>query len=99
MALIRVTANEIKAKASGLRDLNNQFKTQVTNLENYEQSLASMWEGQAKDAFHNAFNNDKAQMDNFNKLIEQYCQTMEQIAAKYEQVEAQNMNTAQTRNY
>ena len=65
MALIRVTANEIKAKASGLRDLNNQFKTQVTNLENYEQSLASMWEGQAKDAFHNAFNNDKAQMDNF----------------------------------
>lgn len=99
MALIQVSAAELKAKAGELRNLNSQFKTQVGNLESQEQTLISMWEGEARDAFNTAFNNDKMQMDNFYNLIEQYCAALEAIAAKYELAEAQNVSTAASRTY
>lgn len=99
MGLIQVSAAELKAKAGELRNLNSQFKTQVGNLESQEQTLVGMWEGEARDAFNNAFNNDKAQMDNFYNLIEQYCVALENIAAKYDMAEAQNVSTAATRTY
>lgn len=99
MALIQVTAAELKAKANELRSCNGQFKSQVGNLESQEAALASMWEGEAKNAFHNAFNNDKTQMDAFYDLIEKYCQALEIIAQKYEQAEARNTEVASTRSY
>lgn len=99
MALIQVTAAELRAKAGDLRNQNAQFKTQTTNLESQEQVLGSMWEGEAKMAFHTAFANDKTQMDNFYNLIEQYCQALENIATKYEIAECQNVQTASSRTY
>lgn len=99
MAAFRVTSSELKAKANELRDLNGQFKTQVGNLESQEGSLASMWEGEARNAFDQAFKNDKTQMDNFYNLIEQYCVALENIAAKYDMAESRNVSTAQTRSY
>lgn len=99
MGLIQVSAAELKAKAVELRNLNAQFKTQVGNLESQEQTLVGMWEGEARDAFNTAFNNDKVQMDNFYNLIEQYCVALENIAAKYQMAEAQNVSTAAARTY
>lgn len=99
MALIQVSAAELKAKAAELRNLNGQFKSQVGNLESQEQNLISMWEGEARDAFNTAFNNDKVQMDNFHNLIEQYCVALENIAVQYERAEAQNVSTAAARTY
>ena len=99
MAAFQVTSSELKAKAGELRDLNSQFKTQVGNLETQEGSLVTMWEGEARNAFETAFKNDKSQMDNFYNLIEQYCVALENIAAKYDMAEAQNVSTAQARTY
>ena len=99
MAAFQVTSSELKAKANELRDLNAQFKTQAGNLETQEGSLVSMWEGEARNAFDTAFKNDKAQMDNFYNLIEQYCVALENIAAKYDLAESQNVSTASTRSY
>lgn len=99
MALIRVTAAQLKAKAEELTGLNNNLKTNVSELEACEQNLAGMWEGQAKDAFHQAFSNDKIQMTNFSTLIEKYVYTLLTIAAKYEQAENINTETAATRKY
>ena len=99
MALIRVTAAQLRAKADELTGLNNNLKTSVSELEAYEQNLAGMWEGQAKDAFHNAFTRDKIQMTNFSTLIEKYVYTLQAIAAKYEQAENLNTETASTRSY
>ena len=58
-----------------------------------------MWEGEANDAFHNAFTRDKVQMDNFYNAIQQYAAVLDNIAAKYEAAEATNTNTATTRTY
>lgn len=99
MAAFQVTSRELKAKANELRDLDAQFKSQVGNLESQEGSLISMWEGEARDTFDMAFKNDKAQMDNFHNLIQQYCAALENIASKYDLAEARNVSTAQTRNY
>lgn len=99
MALMRVTAAQLKAKAEELTNLNNSLKTNVSELESCEQNLASMWEGQAKDAFHQAFSNDKIQMTNFSTLIEKYVATLLTIATKYEQTERINTETAATRKY
>lgn len=99
MAAFMVTAGQLKAKAGELRDLNAQFKSQVGNLESQESSLVSMWEGEAKNAFHTAFQNDKTQFDNFYNLIEQYCASLENIASRYDMAEARNVSTAQTRSY
>lgn len=99
MALIRVTASELKTKASELKDLNGRFKSQVGSLESQEQTLVSMWEGEARDAFNTAFNSDKTQMNNFYNLINQYCSALELIAAKYDMAEMQNVSTASTRKY
>ena len=97
--MIRVTSTQLKAQADALRQTNQNFKNQVSNLENTELQLKSMWEGEANDAFHNAFTRDKVQMDNFFNAIQQYAAVLESIAAKYEQAEATNTNTATTRNY
>ena len=49
MGLIRVSATELKAKAEELTSLNNNLKTNVSELETSEQNLASMWDGEAKE--------------------------------------------------
>lgn len=99
MAEIRVTAAEVRKKAEELRSLNSNFQQKVESLVNSEQSLGAMWEGEAKDAFHAAFNNDKTQMDNFHTAIEQYAAALDRIAAEYEKREAQNANIASQRTY
>jgi WXG100 family type VII secretion target len=99
MGLIRVSATELKAKAQELASLNSNYKTNTSDLEASEQNLMTMWDGEAKDAFHQAFTRDKIQMDNFSTLIDKYVATLQTIAAKYEQAESTNVNTATTRTY
>lgn len=99
MGEIRVSATELKARANELTSLNTSLKTNVGELETCEQNLVSMWDGEAKEAFHQAFSNDKIQMTNFSTLIEKYVASLLTIAAKYEQAENVNLNTASTRNY
>lgn len=99
MALIRVTSAQLQSGAQELANLNSQFKSAVQQLENTEQALAGMWEGDAKEAFHRAFNSDKIQMDNFYNAIEVYITRLQNAAAKYQQAEALNVDTANTRTY
>lgn len=99
MAQIRVTMSQLKAQAEQLEALNEQFKSQVNELETTEQQLGTMWEGEAKDAFHNAFASDKVQMDNFYNAIKAYVQVLLADAAKYSQAEAASYQMASERTY
>ena len=99
MATFRVTTNDLKSRAEELRALNAQFKNEVANMEALEGSLSGMWEGEAKETFHNAFTSDKVQMDNFYNAIEMYANVLTNIATRYEQAESVNTDTATTRNY
>ena len=97
MSQFRVTASELRSKSEELTNLNTSFKNAVENLVNSEGSLNTMWEGEAKDAFHNAFTGDKAKMDQFAALIEKYVTTLQTIATKYETTERQNTSIASQR--
>ncbi len=97
--MIRVSASELIAKANELKNLNSQFKGAISELETAEETLRTMWEGEANDAFHTAFTNDKIQMTNFYNAIEVYIYRLLEIAAKYQQAEATNTDIASTRTY
>ena len=99
MSAFQVTARELSKKATELQQLNAKFKTEVTELETTENSLKSMWEGQANNAFHTAFGNDKGQMVKFHNAIEKYCEAMVTIATKYQTAENANADTASKRTY
>ena len=87
MAVIRVTAARLRSVADSLQEMNAQFRSRKQELTEKEQALASMWEGQAKEAFHQAFIRDEQQMEAFYTLIARYVQTLLEIAARYEQAE------------
>lgn len=94
-----VSVNDLKVKVDTLRQLNAQFKSKVGEMESTEASLNGMWEGEAKEAFHNAFTSDKTQMNNFYNAVEVYAQRLESIVARYAQAEAANVEIASERTY
>lgn len=99
MAEIRVTAAQLRQKAQTLIQLSNSLNTQISVLQQSEASVSSMWEGEAKNAFHNAFIHDKQEMTEFKQAIDKYAQALLQIAQSYERAEQQNTQTATTRTY
>lgn len=99
MSLINVAPQELISRANQLEELNQQFLSAVRQLETLEGTLNGMWDGEANDTFHNAFNSDKIQMTNFYNAIQQYVQKLKEIAARYQQAEAMNTDTARVRNY
>ncbi|RKJ02700.1 WXG100 family type VII secretion target [bacterium D16-54] len=99
MALIRVTASQVRNSAESLRGLNQQFNSQVQNLQAAEESLNGMWDGQANDAFHAAFLSDKEYMTQFYNLINKYCEALDSIATEYENAENINLDTATRRSF
>ena len=99
MSYFEVTAAQLRNRAEELRGLNSRFGSEVESLSSTEENLKAMWEGEANTMFHNAFARDKGQMDNFKAAIERYIEALLIIAAKYEEAEARNVSTAQTRSY
>lgn len=99
MAYFQVTSSELRSAAGRISDLNNQFKARAEQLGEQEAALCSMWEGQAKDAFHQAFLRDRQQMNVFEQLIARYVQALLEIAVRYEQAEARNREIAAARKY
>ena len=99
MSDFKVTPSVLKSNADTLTDLNARFKGSVDSLVTSEGALNAMWDGEANDAFHAAFMTDKAKMDEFSRLIEQYTERLRQIAVRYEQTEQSTTNIASSRSY
>ncbi len=99
MAFFQVTSSELRSKAGRLQELNGQFRAKATELEEKETSLCGMWEGTTKDTFHQAFMQDRQQMNAFEQLINQYIQALLEIAVRYEQAESRNREIAAARKY
>lgn len=99
MSFFQVTSAELRKKAEQLKGLNSRYKSGVDSLQTTEQTLKTMWEGEANETFHNAFTRDKDQMDRFHTAIERFIEALLIIAAKYEEAENKNIATAATRSY
>ena len=99
MSYFEVTSGEVRSKAAALLELNQQFRNKANELTEKEGSLTQMWEGEAKNLFHQAYMQDKSQMDTFNQLIDRYVEALNDIAAKYEEAERRAAELAATRSY
>ncbi len=99
MSFFEVTSQELRRKAEMLSQLNSQFRSKKTDLEAKEGGLCGMWEGEAKNVFHQAFTRDMTQMDAFYELIIQYVQALLSIARRYEETERRNAEIAAARSY
>ena len=99
MAKFQVTTADLKAAIADLQEKNGTFKNKVSELEQSQQALRAQWQGDANTAFNTAFENDKAQWTTFSTLIDQYIQALQTILQTYEQAEATNTATANTRSY
>ena len=62
-----------------------------------EMRLAGMWEGDAKEAFHRAYQNDETKFQAFYSGINQYILRLIETAEAYDKVEAVNASIASSR--
>ncbi|MBQ4528375.1 MAG: WXG100 family type VII secretion target [Clostridia bacterium] len=99
MSAFDVTPAQLKSTADQLESLNQQFQSAVNNLDSTQQTLNGMWEGEAKQAFQQAFSKDKVNMDAFHANITKFVAAIRTMASKYEQAENQNTQTGQSRSY
>ncbi len=99
MATIRVSANELRVRAEQLHEENADLKNKIDEFNEVADALAAQWEGEARDAFINACNMDRSQMDNFSAVIDAFYQTLLDMAKKYEEAEDVNVNIATSRAY
>ncbi len=94
MSFFQVTAAQLRSKAEELKGLNNRFRSSVESLGVTEQSLKSMWEGEANETFHRNFVKDQGRLNSFHSTIESFIEALYIIAAKYEEAEKKNIRTA-----
>ena len=99
MSSIMVNTSQLRSKAEELRSQNAHLKSQIQLLDETEQSLNAMWDGDANTAFHNAFQSDKSQFDNFYTAINRYIETLQLTAQRWDEVEQRNADTAISRKY
>lgn len=99
MAEFNVTISDLVGKANTLNELNQTFRGQISSMTDLECGLNGMWEGEARNAFHIAFNNDVLQMDNFHKAITIYVETLLASAERYQKAELINIEIGKTRQY
>ena len=97
--MTRVSTQKLRETASTLTQMNQQLKGKAEDFTTSGNSLFSKWEGDTKQAEQQVFQKDRIQIDNFISLINEYVQALERIATKYDQAEAQNVQTAVDRKY
>lgn len=99
MAKINVTVSELINAVKLLNERNGNFRSKVTEMAGLESELGAMWQGEANNAFRIAFNNDRQEWEYFAKLVDQYIQTLQNIADRYSRTEQDNTTQAKNRTY
>ena len=71
---------------------NEELGIQIKKMQESKEALNATWDGVAKNTFSATVDNDVAKMNNFMKLIEQYCSALKNIMTNYQNAEAENAN-------
>ena len=97
MAEYKVTSSELTAKAQELSGYIAQFTTEMNNLVNTENTLASTFEGEAQKAFHANFTTLHSEMETFKSVMQDYVTQLNVAAQGYETAEQQAITIATSR--
>lgn len=99
MSFYQINSNDLRNQCEQLITLNGRLKQEKEALSSNELALNGMWEGEARDTFHQAFIRDMGQMESFIDTIDSYTKVIDQIATRYDSAEAHNYSTANLRTY
>ena len=78
-----VNPQELVKQAENLQQLNEKFRTEVQAMTEKEEALSGMWEGDARNAFHNAYVTDAEKFNNFYNGISLFVKALNDAAQKY----------------
>ena len=98
MATFQVTAQFLREQADALRNQNTKLESEIQELRAQESAMSSYYEGEARQKFQAAVQQDLQKMEQFKNTITEYAATLDIAAAKYEKAEAQAADIAGTRN-
>lgn len=99
MSTFYVNVPEIVRTVNALSELNASLKSRINTLVDQEATMNGMWEGEARERFHSAFQSDIAQMRVFSNTVTNYAEVLSRIAQSYVENENRNVDVATTRNY
>ncbi len=87
MALIQVTPELLRGKASDLRGLKAGHDENMAKMKALIMGLNEIWKGEAQDALVAKYEGMQATFVNFSEMIEGYAKLMDMSAQKYEEAD------------
>ena len=88
MALIQVTPDELRAKATQVRNYKTQHDDVITQLRTLVNGLNDSWKGEAQTAFVNNFESMRSTFTDFSNMLEDYAKRMDTAANQLEQTDS-----------
>lgn len=96
LAEFTVTSQTVATKAEELDKLNKDMLARASELTALVNSLDSIWEGDAHDAFKTEYEKSKNALANYSAMIAKYSASLSEIASEYAKTEASNVQIAQS---
>lgn len=97
MAEIRVTPSVLKSKAEELQSGLKSLSQKMDELQQRENQLSGMWQGEAKESFHNAFMTSYNECQPFFEELQKFIAKLVETAEQYERAEQEAASRAQSR--
>lgn len=87
MALIQVTPDMLKSKATELRGYNAQHQEAMSKMRTLITNLNEVWKGDAQTAFLNKYESMQGTFTNFAEMLEDYAKLMDNAAQKMQELD------------
>lgn len=87
--LIEVTCSELRSAASNISKANEAFRDAAANLQAAAEELMGTWEGDSRDKFESGMAQRKSWYARMSEIVDDYVKSMNEIAEKYEEMDAQ----------
>lgn len=84
MAVIQVTPETLRSKASNVRSYRSQHDETMAKLKNLIYGLNEIWKGEAQNAFLAKYESMQPTFTNFSELLEGYAKLMDTAAKELE---------------
>ncbi len=97
MAQIKVQPSVLRNKAAELQTQSDALSGKMDELLDREHQLSTMWEGPAKESFHNSFMTSYENCQPFFQELKRFIMKLEETAQVYEEAEAQAEQSAAQR--
>ena len=97
MAQFGVDLAKLRTALADLGKEKGKLSNKISDLQTSEQTLSGKWEGEAKDSFEKAFNDDLKKMNLFIEAVGKYERALQDTIAAYEKAESTNISTGKQR--